>query len=143
MRKMATLGAGWCVVLAACGGNPQPGEPGYAYNLGGDYGIEFAADDGSVFSGTVSLETGPGGIVSGTMTLTDPMTIHGTAEGLIVGADLTLNVSFTIPDTGCTGLASGGGTIAEGGDSAGGTVEIQDDCGGAPPSATFALSRSP
>ena len=45
--------------LAACAGNPEPGEPGYAFNVNGEYAIEFVADDGQVYTGTMQLETRP------------------------------------------------------------------------------------
>lgn len=129
------------VALAACAGNPEPGEPGYDYNVDGAYSAEFLADDGQAYGGTVDLATGAGGTVTGTMTLTDPMTVDGTVEGLVVGSELTVTISYTIPDTGCSGVASGGGTIAEGGGQVVGDVEILDECGGAPLTATFTFER--
>lgn len=136
----------WMVVVlglaVACAGAPRPGEPGYSYNVEGEYVVEFAADDGAVYTGTMALETLDGGEVTGTMSLTAPAAIEGTVQGLVVGADLSLTVDYEIVDQGCGGVASGGGTIEEGGDSASGSVEISDGCGGgAPTGASFTLSR--
>lgn len=136
----------WTVAMltlaAACGSPPQPGDPGYAYNVDGEYVAEFVADDGTVYTGTMQLETLQGGEVTGTMSLVDPAPIEGTVEGLVVGADLELTVDYQIVDQGCGGVASGGGVVAEGGGSASGSVEISDGCGGgAPLSATFTLTR--
>jgi len=138
--------AAWMIAMlgaaVACGSPPQPGEPGYAFNVDGAYTAEFAADDGTVYTGTMELETLPGGEVTGTMSLVDPATINGTVQGMVVGADLTLSVDYEIVEQGCGGIASGGGVIDEGGDSASGTVDISDACGGgAPLSATFTLTR--
>lgn len=128
--------------LAACGGPPQPGEPGYAYNVDGEYAAEFDTDDGTVYTGTMRLETGPGGQVTGTMSLVNPAAIDGTVEGLVVGADLSMTVDYIIVDQGCGGVATGGGVIEEGGSGVSGSVEISDECGGgAPLSATFTLGR--
>lgn len=142
MRSKLLSSATLVVALSACAGNPEPGEPGYAFNVEGEYAAEFVDDDGQTYSGTMQLSTGEGGAVSGTMSLTDPMTIGGTAEGLVVGAQLQIAVSYTIPDTGCSGVASGTGTIEEGGGRVAGDVEIEDECGDAPSAATFALTRS-
>lgn len=138
------IGGALAAVLAlgiACGGNPEPGEPGYAYNLDGEYNAEFAADDGVAYSGVMALETAPGGAVSGTMSLSNPVVVNGTVEGLIVGAELSISVPYEIPDNGCTGVASGTAIIEEGGGAVNGSVDIADECGGAPLSAAFTLWR--
>ena len=129
-------------VAAACGGPPQPGDPGYAYNLDGDYNVEFDGDDGTTYSGTLSLTTEAGGVVAGTLALVSPMGIDGTAEGMIVGAQFDMTLRFFIPDAQCGGVATSTATIAQGGDSAEGTAEIAPDpeCGG-PSSAVFTLTR--
>lgn len=127
--------------LVACAAAPEPGEPGYEYNLEGEYAAEFLANDGQPYRGTIRLATAPGGDVSGTLALVDPVALEGTAEGRIVGAQLTLTVSYTIPETGCSGVASGGGTIAEGGGRVAGDVEIDDECGGAPTASSFTFTR--
>lgn len=129
-------------VASACGGTPQPGDPGYAYNLDGDYNVVFDGDDGTTYSGTLSLTTVAGGSVSGTMALVSPMSIDGTAEGSIVGAQFDMTLQFFVADAQCGGMATSTATIAQGGDSAEGTAEITPDpeCGG-PSSAVFTLSR--
>lgn len=143
MRTNARWTLALLLAAAACGSPPEPGEPGYAYNVDGEYAAEFAADDGAVYTGTMQLETLPGGEVTGTMSLTDPAAIEGTVEGLVVGADLSLSVDYEIVDQGCGGVASGSGVIDEGGGAASGSVEISDACGGgAPTGATFTLTRA-
>lgn len=126
----------------ACGGNPQPGDPGYEFNLNGDYDVQFDGDDGQSYSGTMTLATEPGGAVSGTMALVSPMGIDGTAEGMIIGAQLELNVQYFIPDAQCGGMVASTGVIAQGGDSAEGSADITADpeCGG-PTAAVFTLTR--
>lgn len=124
----------------ACAGNPEPGEPGYAFNLNGDYAVEFVADDGQVYTGSMQFETAVGGAVSGVMALRDPVTVDGELEGEIVGAELTLTVPYSIVENGCSGVASGTGVIAEGGGSVSGSVEIEDECAGAPFAAEFTFT---
>ncbi|MCG8467176.1 MAG: hypothetical protein MJB57_03070, partial [Gemmatimonadetes bacterium] len=63
------------LALGACAGAPGPGDPGYEYNLNGTYAGEVAADDGSAFAGVFEFQTLPGGEITGTMALTDPLVI--------------------------------------------------------------------
>lgn len=141
MRSKPSLSTAVVLALAACAGNPEPGEPGYAFNVEGEYAVEFVASDGQTYAGTMQLSTAEGGEVSGTMALTDPLAIDGSAEGLVVGAQLTITVSYTIPENGCSGVASGTGTIADGGGEVVGDVEIDDECGDAPLAAAFTFTR--
>ncbi len=127
--------------LAACSGNPQPGDAGYSFNLNGDYAADVAASDGSSYVGTIQLETQAGGAVVGTMSLTSPMAIDGVVEGVIVGAEFSFDISYQIADAGCGGVAAGTGVIEEGGGGVSGAFDITDDCGGAPASATFTFTR--
>lgn len=140
MRTLLSTAA-LSIGLAACAGNPEPGEPGYAFNVNGEYAVEFVADDGQVYSGTMQLETVGGGAVTGVMAIRDPVTIDGDVEGLIMGAELTLTVPYSTVENGCSGVASGGGVVAEGGGSVSGTVEINDECAGAPMGATFTFTQ--
>lgn len=141
MRRFAsalTLTA--VAALAACAGNPAPGQEGYPYNVDGKYDVEFAADDGGTYTGTMRLATAPGGSVEGEMVLDDPMSISGSVEGTLIEDRLGLSVAFEIPETGCRGVAAGSGTVAEGGAPVEGTVVITADCE-APPEASFRLAR--
>ncbi len=143
MKVRALFLTALVAVAAACGGTPQPGDPGYEFNLNGEYMIEFAADDGQSYSGTVQLTTAPGGAVTGTMSLVSPLAVDGTATGMIVGAQLQLDVEYFIPDNQCGGMVASTGAIEQGGDSGSGTSDISsdDDCAGGPTSATFTLTR--
>ena len=128
-------------VLAACGGNPAPGDEGYAYNVSGEYAAEFIADDGTVITGTVTMATARGGAVTGKLALDNPFTVTGDIEGVIDGSEMSLTMPYAIEETGCTGVASGIAQIAEGGGSLDGMIDIADDCGEAPSTATFSLVR--
>ncbi|MDH3735214.1 MAG: hypothetical protein OEU54_16915 [Gemmatimonadota bacterium] len=142
MRYGTALVGALVAVSAACGGTPQPGDPGYEYNVNGQYNVEFDGDDGQSYAGTMTLTTSPGGTVTGSMALVSPMGIDGTAEGMVVGAQLDLTVEFFIPDAQCGGIATSTATIEQGGDSASGSADItpDDECGG-PTSAVFTMSR--
>ncbi|MFV1988863.1 MAG: hypothetical protein ACC682_16445 [Gemmatimonadota bacterium] len=130
-------------IAAACGGTPQPGDPGYEFNLNGEYAVEFSADDGQSYAGTMQLTTAPGGAVTGTMSLVSPLSVDGTAEGMIVGAQLELDVEYFIPDNQCGGRAVSSAVIEQGGNMATGTSDISsdDNCAGGPTTAAFTLSR--
>lgn len=143
MISRSVLVAAAIAVATACGGTPQPGDPGYSFNMNGQYIVEFAADDGQLYAGSMSLTTEPGGNVTGTMSLGNPMVVEGEATGTIVGAQLDLTMRYFIPDAQCGGVATTTSTIEEGGDAASGTAEItnDDECAGGPTSASFTLSR--
>ncbi|MFQ5680344.1 MAG: hypothetical protein ACE5HP_12905 [Gemmatimonadota bacterium] len=126
-------------LLLACAGNPAPGQAGYAYNVEGDYSAEFVAE-GTTYAGTAVLGTAPGGAVTGEFQITEPTGVTGTIAGTLTADQLALEMDFEIPDIGCSGSASGTLTVAEGGDSAEGEVEIQADCD-SPGRATFRLFR--
>ncbi len=131
--------------VTACAGNPQPGDPDYPYNINGEYQAEFVADDGSLYTGTITLATSMGGMVSGQMALTDPLGVDGSIEGALVPDEdgnytmVDITVTYTIPDVNCGGVGVGSGIIEEGGGAVAGTMEIQDDCQG-PISTTFTLT---
>lgn len=142
MRKFSRVLAVLPFLVAACAGNPEPGDEGYPYNLNGTYDAEFVTDeDGQAFAGSLTLGTAQGGVVTGMMELRDPATVEGDVEGLIFEDELTITIPYTIIDNGCSGVASGLGVIAEGGDSVTGHVDIADECGG-PSGATFTLTRA-
>jgi len=143
MKVKSTLVVATLALVAACGGNPQPGEPGYSFNLNGEYDASFAADDGQAYSGTMQLTTGPGGAVTGTLSIVTPLSVDGTIEGTIIGAQFDVTIEYFIPDLQCGGQVTSTATIAEGGDAAGGPSDItsEDECAGAPTTATFTLSR--
>lgn len=131
------------LALSACGGSPQPGDPGYSYNLSGEYAGEIAADDGSVFEAIFQLETLPGGEIQGTMSISDPMSISGEVSGLIIGAEAMIELTYYIADAGCGGAAEGTAVVEEGGVGAAGTLEITlDECGGGPSSMTITMTRN-
>lgn len=143
MRFRAAVLSALAVAVAACGGTPQPGDPGYEYNVNGDYTVEFSADDGQSYAGSMHLTTISGGAVSGTMSLVTPLSVEGTATGMIVGAQLELEVQYFIADIQCGGVAASSAAIEQGGNAATGTADISsdDDCAGGPTSAVFTLSR--
>jgi hypothetical protein len=114
------------LALAACAGNPKPGEQGYPYNLTGSYQAEFLVD-GSPYRGSMNLSTAPGGAVSGSFTLTEPMQIVGTVEGTIVADTVDFQMPYEIVENSCAGVVHGRGAIAAGGTVASTPVRI-DSC---------------
>jgi hypothetical protein len=111
---------------AACAGNPQPGESGYPYNLTGSYQAEFLVD-GAPYRGSMNLSTAPGGAVSGSFTLTEPMQIVGSVEGAIVADTLDFQMPYEILENSCAGVVHGRGAILEGGTGVSSPVRI-DSC---------------
>jgi hypothetical protein len=126
------------VLYGACAGNPQPGDPGYAYNLSGTYDATYIVND-EPYSGTIDLSTAPGGDVTGTFLLGDPDLIEGSFSGVIAGNEFTYSGPYQIAG-GCGGTVSGSGFITEGGTLVSGEVQVDDECGG-PMLGTYSFSR--
>ena len=131
MRRNAT-----CLVtlaacaLAACAGNPRPGESGYAYNLDGPYKAEFLVE-GTPYRGTMNLSTAPGGAVSGNFIVTEPARVEGGVEGTIAADTVRFEMPYEILDNGCVGTVSGSAPVVAGGAGFDGPVELDDSCEGA------------
>lgn len=128
-------------LLAACAGNPRPGETGYPFNVAGEYDAEFVASDGSTYHGSMRLTTAIGGTVTGSMEISDPMRIDGDVEGTLVENELALALSYDIPDFACAGTAAGSAAVGEGGSPVTGELETDGGCD-APPTISFTLVRS-
>lgn len=126
------------VLCVACAGNPQPGDPGYAYNLSGAYNATYDLDVGS-YSGTIDLETARGGAVTGKYLLNNPDMVEGSVSGTIEGNAFTYSGPYTRPG-GCAGTVNGSGVITEGGASVSGEIQIEDDCSG-PIAGTYSFDR--
>ncbi len=126
------------VLCGACAGNPQPGDPGYAYNLSGTYDATYIVND-EPYIGTIDLSTAPGGAVTGTFLLADPGIVEGSVNGAIVGNEFTYSGPYKIAG-GCGGTVSGTGVITEGGTAVSGEVQVEDECSG-PMSGTYSFGR--
>jgi hypothetical protein len=114
------------VLLAACAGNPGPGQPGYPFNVSGDYSGQFVVE-GQGIAAMLSLRTGPGGVVTGEARVAE-MGITANVEGTVLGSQFTLRMSYHNPSTRCDGLVEGTATIAEGGASFSGPATVTE-CG--------------
>jgi hypothetical protein len=125
--------------LAACSGNPMPGDSGYPYNMTGTYDTEIEAL-GTVYAGPADISTSPGGLIYGTIQLIGPETVLGDMEGSISGDTLTFESHYE-RGGGCTGVLSGVGVIEEGGGSVAGDAVVDDDCSGDLFDAVFSMSR--
>jgi hypothetical protein len=131
MRRTAT-----CLVIlatstafAACAGNPQPGESGYAYNLGGSYQVVFLVD-GTPYRGTMALATALGGDVSGSFIVTEPARVEGGVEGALAADSFRFEMPYEILDNGCVGTVSGTAVVSVGGGGFDGPIGLDDSCGG-------------
>lgn len=114
------------VLLAACAGNPGPGEPGYPFNVSGSYSGQFTVE-GQGISATLSLQTAPGGAVTGDVRVPE-MGITAPVEGTVVGSQLNLRIAYRNPGSGCDGVAESTATIGEGGATISGPLTITE-CG--------------
>jgi len=136
----AGLSIGFTVaVIAACSGNPMPGDAGYPYNMTGMYDASVETL-GTVYAGPAEIATSPGGIIYGKIELDGPESVTGDLEGTISGDTLTWESHYERAG-GCTGLISGVGIIAEGGGSVSGDAVVADDCLGDMFDAVFDISR--
>ncbi len=113
-------------LLAACAGNPGPGDPGYAFNVAGDYSGQFVVE-GQGIAANLSLQTAKGGVVTGQVRVPE-MGISAEIQGMVVGNQLTLRMSYHNPTTRCDGVGEGTATIAEGGAAFSGPMTVTE-CG--------------
>ena len=142
MNRLVRVAAAplFAVVAAACAGNPQPGDAGYAYNVSDAYAAEFVVNDAS-YTGSMTMETASGGMVSGSMSVTSPVTITGTVNGMISADTLTFESSYEIAENGCTGIVTGVGVIADGGGTVSGSMDVYDACADQTLQGSFDLTR--
>ncbi|MCL7972123.1 MAG: hypothetical protein M8866_08585 [marine benthic group bacterium] len=139
-RLQTTIGLAIAAfAVAACSGNPMPGDQGYPYNMTGMYDASFEAM-GTVYAGPAEIATSPGGLIYGTIQLDGPETVLGDMEGSISGDTLTFASNYE-RGGGCTGILSGVGLIAEGGGSVTGDAVVDDDCSGDLFDAVFSMDR--
>jgi len=124
MRRLLMLSA--AVLCAACAGTPGPGDAGYPYNTAGTYTGVFVVD-GQPLDGTLQLETESGGSVTGSVRV-PMMGIRGDFEGTLVENQLTFEVTYHNPETGCEGVASGTATVGEDGATIEGPMRVSE-CG--------------
>src|SRR5688500_18288951 len=106
-------------LFSACAGNPQPGDPGYPFNLTGEYAASFVVE-GNPYGGRITLATGPGGAVSGSLTVTSPFTMESAVSGAVAADSLRLTFPYSTP-LNCFGTLALNGAIADGGGGAAGT----------------------
>lgn len=126
MRSRTLLAA---VLLGACAGNPAPGEPGYPYNVAGQYDVEFVVQ-GEPHVGTAELTTAPGGTVAGTFRVVSPTTVTGTIAGIVADGEISFKMPYTVAAAGCGGTAEASGTVQDGGGTITGTLSTNDGCAG-------------
>jgi hypothetical protein len=127
------------LALAACSGNPLPGDRDYPYNVNGIYDLSFEAE---FFNDTATTEiyTSPGGITYGKVELQGAENVVGDLNGSIAGDTLTFESNYQ-RSSGCVGVIFAEGVISEGGDTIAGTALVEDDCASDLIDASFTLSR--
>lgn len=111
-----------------CAGNPEPGDPGYPYNVAGTYDAEFVVE-GDVYDGLAELSTEPGGAVAGEFLTDEPATVVGAITGRIVGDRLSYAGTYGVREAGCEGTLDATGTVDEGGDRIAGDFATRGACG--------------
>ena len=132
---MVALAAALC--LAACSGNPMPGDRGYPYNTTGLYELSLDTE-GVLYTGPARLTTSPGGLVYGSVDVGGPENVSGDFSGSITGDTLSFESNYE-REGDCAGLLSGSGIIAEGGGLVAGDAVAYDDCTGAMIEFTFTM----
>jgi hypothetical protein len=123
--RRTTLSA-LAILLAACAGNPGPGEPGYPFNLAGDYTGQFTVE-GTVIPAVMTLVTGAGGVVTGSFTVAQ-MGLTGKVDGTLVGSQLAFRGTYHNPESACDGTAESSATVGEGGTTLSGPLTVTE-CG--------------
>ncbi len=113
-------------LLAACGGGPRPGDPGYAYNVMGVYSGRLVVE-GESFDAELDLAMSRGGRVRGSFRVRQPLAIDGRAEGTIIDNLLRLTVTYGADGRpACDGRVEGILTIQPGGALIEGPVTVAD-----------------
>lgn len=130
----------FAAILAACAGNPAPGDSAYPYNVTGAYDAALETM-GVVYSGTARVETARGGTLTGSVEVRSPETASGMVSGFVRGDTLRFDLPYERAG-GCTGFLSGVGTITAGGGEVSGELEATDDCVGDTFPGTFRWSRA-
>lgn len=123
-RTIASFALFAFFALTACAANPRPGEPGYPYNPSGTYSTTFVVDEVGTYTGTMEATTAPGGAVTGSFSITGGVTVTGAFTGTLTGDSLTWSGTYTLAEVDCPGMITSAGTVAEGGDSIAGTVDV-------------------
>jgi len=131
MRVRTTIGAATAILMVACAGSPEPGQSGYPYNVDGLYAGRLTVED-QRFDATLQLETGRGGRVRGTFTVSAPLEIEGRVGGVLVDDLLRLTLTYTSGDRSCSSSIEGILTVERGGTVVDGPITITD-CGDALP----------
>lgn len=128
---MRSRGHAWLVAaafLVGCGGPPAPGQPGYPYNVEGEYSGTVSVE-GQGFQTMLRFTTEEGGTVSGTWEVTQPIQMAGVLSGTLLGDQVELSMPYSNnPMTGCSGELAGTLTVEEGGGTLSGGMSVAD-CG--------------
>lgn len=125
--------------LWACAGNPGPGDAGYAYNLSGAYDGDIYVE-GMSFATTLDLRTGPGGLLEGSYSVNNPVSMSGDIAGSLVADTVRFAMDYVNPMDGCGGTLNGTAVVEEGGNEFSGRARISDSCNGAL-SGSFSFGR--
>lgn len=126
----AGVGAALLGVLTwACAGTPGPGDPGYPFNLSGQYSGEIYVE-GMAFSFEMDLRTRPGGELGGTYAVTSPVSMTGDIAGTLVADTARFSLDYVNPMDGCGGTLDGTGVVGSDGEEFGGRVRVNDTCNG-------------
>jgi hypothetical protein len=139
VRARLLTAASTALLGAACAGNPAPGEPGYRFNLQGNYDVLISVQ-GMAFTGTAELNTAPGGAVTGELRLTSPESVTADLAGTVADSTFQFESTYT-RSGGCDGALVGSGSIAPEGAGTSGDLDVADDCAGGLMEGSFELSR--
>lgn len=138
MRAPTLLCAALFGLVAACGGNPAPGDPGYPYNVEGRYAGRLTV--GAIeYEAVIRMETAADGTVSGSLgaaRLDGPSeepsrSLDGDFSGTLQDDILVWRSSWVVPSTGCSGILRGRGPVESGGSALEGEARMAGDCMGA------------
>ena len=83
--------------------------------------------EGTVIPAVMTLETGAGGVVTGSFTVAE-MGLTGKVEGTLVGDQLAFRGSYYNPESSCNGTAESAATVGEGGATFSGPLTVSE-CG--------------
>lgn len=104
------------------------------------YDVTFTLDQG-VYTGTTTFNVDRKGVVTGTMKLTNPISVDGTLAGEVKAGTWTFEYPYTIVEQGCSGTVTGTAKVSADRKSIAGDATIGGACVEQPTPATFSFTR--
>ena len=132
---VATLVALAAVSVAVQASQTPAVEPVYAVSF------TLGPGDEQVFTGTTTFRVAAKGVVSGTMSINNPLTIRAALAGSVAGGAWTFEFPYENVDEGCVGVVKGTAKVPADRKLISGNATIGGDCSPEGVAATFSFTQ--